>query len=58
MAKIIYLEDTITLIANKGGLELVQRLAKIGEFKETQTGYRYIIIENKTESNGEHNRNV
>ena len=58
MAKIIYLEDTITLLANKGGMELVQKLAKIGEFKETQTGYRYIIIENKTESNGEHNRNV
>ena len=52
MAKIIYLEDTITYIANKGGMELVQRLAKIGEFKETETGYRYIVIENKTESNG------
>lgn len=51
MAKIIYLEDTITLIANKGGMELVQRLAKIGEFKETQSGYRYIVIENKTETN-------
>jgi hypothetical protein len=58
MAKIIYLEDTITLLANKGGMELVQKLAKIGEFKETQNGYRYIIIENKTETNGEHNRNV
>ena len=52
MAKIIYLEDTITYIANKGGMELVQRLAKIGEFKETETGYRYIVIENKTENNG------
>ncbi len=49
MAKIIYLEDTITLLANKGGLELVQRLAKVGEFKETNDGYRYIIIENKTD---------
>ena len=47
MAKIIYLEDTITLLANRGGLELVQRLAKIGEFKETQNGYRYIVIESK-----------
>ena len=52
MAKIIYLEDTITYIANRGGMELVQRLAKIGEFKETETGYRYIVIENKTENNG------
>ena len=52
MAKIIYLEDTITLLANNGGMELVQRLAKIGEFKETEAGYRYIVIENKTESNG------
>lgn len=45
MAKIIYLEDTITLIANKSGMKLVQRLAKIGQFKETPKGYRYIIIE-------------
>ena len=51
MAKIIYLEDTITLLANKGGMELVQKLAKTGEFKQTQNGYRYIIIENKTENN-------
>ena len=48
MAKIIYLEDTITLLANKGGLELVQKLAKIGQFKETQSGYRYIVIETET----------
>jgi len=46
MAKIVYLEDTITLMANKGKMELVQKLAKIGEFKQTQSGYRYIIIEN------------
>ena len=48
MAKIIYLEDTITLIANKGGMELVQKFAKIGQFKETETGYRYIVIETET----------
>lgn len=47
MAKIIYLEDTITFIANKGGMELVQKIAKMGEFKETQNGYRYILIEDK-----------
>ena len=51
MAKIVYLEDTIALIANKGGMELVQKLAKIGQFKETESGYRYIIIENKNEIN-------
>ena len=51
MAKIIYLEDTITLLANSGGLELVQRLAKIGEFKQTQKGYRYIVIENENADN-------
>ena len=45
MAKIIYLEDTITQMANiKGGLEFVQRLAKVGEFKQTQSGYRYIVL--------------
>ena len=52
MAKIIYLEDTIALMANKGGIELVKDLAKVGEFKQTETGYRYILIENKTENNG------
>ena len=46
MAKIIYLEDTITQMANiKGGLEYVQRIAKFGEFKQTQTGYRYIVLD-------------
>jgi hypothetical protein len=53
MAKIIYLEDTITLMANtKNGMELVQRLAKIGEFKQTENGYRYIVIENNNEADG------
>ena len=51
MVKIIYLEDTITLLANSGGLELVQRLAKIGMFKETQNGYRYIVIEKENADN-------
>lgn len=51
MAKIIYLEDTITLMANTGKMDVVQKLAKIGEFKQTKTGYRYIIVQNKTENN-------
>lgn len=46
MAKIIYLEDTITLMANTGKLQLVKDLAKIGEFKTLDSGYRYIVIEN------------
>lgn len=46
MAKVVYMENTITLMANtKNGMELVQRLAKIGEFKQTETGYRYILID-------------
>lgn len=46
MAKVVYMEDTITLMANtKNGIELVQRLAKIGEFKQTESGYRYILID-------------
>ena len=48
MAKIIYLEDTITLLANKGGIELVKLISKQGEFKQTETGYRYIVIETET----------
>jgi hypothetical protein len=52
MAKVIYLEDTITLLANKSGMELVKELAKVGEFKQTKSGYRYILIEFKTEKNG------
>jgi hypothetical protein len=46
MAKVIYLEDTITLLANSGKMEIVKDLSKIGEFKQTQNGYRYIVIEN------------
>ena len=51
MAKIIYLEDTITLLANKGGIELVKLISKQGEFKQTETGYRYILIQNETNEN-------
>ncbi len=55
MAKIIYLEDTVTLLANRGGIELVKLISKQGEFKQTETGYRYILIENntKTQNNGD-----
>ena len=58
MAKIIYLEDTINFLVSKGFIEVVKQLGQMGQFKETQSGYRYILIENKTENNGEHNRNV
>ena len=51
MAKIIYTEDTITLMANKGKMDVAQQLAKLGEFKQTQSGYRYIVIEDKIETN-------
>jgi hypothetical protein len=51
MAKIIYLEDTITLLANKGGIELVKLISKQGEFKQTETGYRYIVIQTETNEN-------
>lgn len=47
MATIIYLEDTITLLANVGKVEFVKDLAKLGEFKQTKDGYRYIVIKNK-----------
>lgn len=47
MAKIIYLEDTITLLANRGGIELVKLISQQGQFKQTESGYRYILIENK-----------
>ena len=50
MAKVIYLEDTITLIANKGGIELVKLISKQGEFKQTESGYRYILIDLKNQS--------
>jgi len=45
MAKIIYLEETMTLIANtdKFGLSRIKEIS--GQFKETSKGYRYIIIE-------------
>lgn len=57
MAKIIYTEDTITLMANKGKMDVVQQLAKLGEFKQTQSGYRYIVIEDKIETNENIGRN-
>lgn len=48
MAKIIFLEDTITLMANSGNLNTVKRIAKLGEFTQTKNGYRYIVLdENK-----------
>ena len=48
MAKIIYLEDTIALMANSGNLNTVKRIAKLGEFTQTKDGYRYIVLnENK-----------
>jgi hypothetical protein len=48
MAKIIYTEDTVTMLANKGGIELVKLISKQGEFKQTENGYRYIMVdENK-----------
>ena len=51
MAKIIYTEDTITLLANKGGIELVKLISKEGEFKQTDAGYRYILVEEKDNNN-------
>jgi hypothetical protein len=48
MAKIIYLEDTINMLANKGGIDLVKLISKQGELKQTENGYRYIMVdENK-----------
>ena len=47
MAKIVYLEDTVTMLANKGGIELVKLISKQGEFKQTESGYRYILIESE-----------
>lgn len=44
MAKIIYMEDTITLMGHGGKLSEVQQLAKIGEFKTLENGYRYIVL--------------
>ena len=45
MTKIIYLEDTITLMANSGNLNMVKRIAKLGNFTETKAGYRYIVLD-------------
>ena len=45
MAKIIYLEDTIALMANSGNLNTVKRIAKLGEFTQTKSGYRYIVLD-------------
>ena len=45
MAKIIYLEDTVTMLANKGGIELVKLISRQGEFKQTENEYRYIMID-------------
>jgi hypothetical protein len=48
MTKIIYLEDTINMLANKGGIDLVKLISKQGELKQTENGYRYIMVdENK-----------
>jgi hypothetical protein len=48
MTKIIYLEDTINMLANKGGIDLVKLISKQGELKQTESGYRYIMVdENK-----------
>ena len=48
MTKIIYLEDTINILANKGGIDLVKLISKQGELKQTESGYRYIMVdENK-----------
>ena len=45
MAKVIYLEDTVTMLANKGGIELVKLISKQGELKQTESGYRYIMVD-------------
>ena len=48
MTKIIYLEDTINMLANKGGIDLVKLVSKQGQLKQTENGYRYIMVdENK-----------
>ena len=48
MTKIIYLEDTINMLANKGCIDLVKLVSKQGELKQTENGYRYIMVdENK-----------
>jgi hypothetical protein len=45
MAKIIYLEDTIALMANTGKMNVVKQVAKLGEFTQTKNGYRYIVLD-------------
>jgi len=45
VTKIVYLEDTITLMANSGNLNMVKRIAKLGNFTETKAGYRYIVLD-------------
>ena len=45
MAKIIYLEDTIALMANTGKMNVVKQIAKMGEFTQTKNGYRYIVLD-------------
>jgi hypothetical protein len=45
MTKIIYLEDTINMLANKGGIDLVKLISKQGELKQTESGYRYIMVD-------------
>jgi hypothetical protein len=45
MTKIIYLEDTINMLANKGGIDLVKLISKQGELKQTENGYRYIMVD-------------
>ncbi len=49
MAKIVYLEDTIALMANSGKMNGVKQIAKMCEFTQTTNGYRYIVLdEDKT----------
>ena len=45
MAKIIYLEDTIALMVNTGKMNVVKQVAKLGEFTQTKSGYRYIVLD-------------
>jgi hypothetical protein len=36
------------MLANKGGIDLVKLISKQGELKQTENGYRYIMVdENK-----------
>lgn len=51
MAKIIYMQDTLTLIANteKFGLARIKEITEASEMKQTKNGYHYFVIENKTD---------